>query len=450
MPKTQVSCPNCRQPVTADINQLFDMNVDPQAKSRLLSGAANMIQCPSCGYQGALASPIVYHDPEKELLLTFVPVEMGLPRNEQERLIGSLINQVIAKLPQEKRKGYLLNPKATLTMQGLVERILEADGITREMMQAQQLRMNLLQRLANASDQAGLEAIAREEDALIDADFYNLLNRLIEISLAQGDQQGAQLLGRLQQALLPITTYGKEIQAQSKEVEAAINDLRAAGDQLNQEKLLELILNAPNETRLNALVSFARAGLDYTFFDLLSKRIEAAADAERTRLSDLRARLLEMTQEIDKAREEQRQEMRKAIEAIAASSDIPQAMSQILGGIDDSFVRELQTMQEEARTAGDLDKSGRYGQMLQTLQEASAPPQMAIIEEYLEQNDEAGRQAWLEEHDAELTQEVVDLMANIAMQVQQAQTTEERAFAEQIIAAQRQMLRYTMGKALRS
>ncbi len=450
MPKTQVSCPNCRQPVTADINQLFDMNVDPQAKSRLLSGAANMIQCPSCGYQGALASPIVYHDPEKELLLTFVPVEMGLPRNEQERLIGSLINQVIAKLPQEKRKGYLLNPKATLTMQGLVERILEADGITREMMQAQQLRMNLLQRLVNASDQAGLEAIAREEDALIDADFYNLLNRLIEISLAQGDQQGAQLLGRLQQALLPITTYGKEIQAQSKEVEAAINDLRAAGDQLNQEKLLELILNAPNETRLNALVSFARAGLDYTFFDLLSKRIEAAADAERTRLSDLRARLLEMTQEIDKAREEQRQEMRKAIEAISASNDIPQAMSQILGGIDDSFVRELQTMQEEARTAGDLDKSGRYGQMLQTLQEASAPPQMAIIEEYLEQNDEAGRQAWLEEHDAELTQEVVDLMANIAMQVQQAQTTEERAFAEQIIAAQRQMLRYTMGKALRS
>lgn len=409
-----------------------------------------MIQCPSCGYQGALASPIVYHDPEKELLLTFVPVEMGLPRNEQERLIGSLINQVIAKLPQEKRKGYLLNPKATLTMQGLVERILEADGITREMMQAQQLRMNLLQRLVNASDQAGLEAIAREEDALIDADFYNLLNRLIEISLAQGDQQGAQLLGRLQQALLPITTYGKEIQAQSKEVEAAINDLRAAGDQLNQEKLLELILNAPNETRLNALVSFARAGLDYTFFDLLSKRIEAAADAERTRLSDLRARLLEMTQEIDKAREEQRQEMRKAIEAISASNDIPQAMSQILGGIDDSFVRELQTMQEEARTAGDLDKSGRYGQMLQTLQEASAPPQMAIIEEYLEQNDEAGRQAWLEEHDAELTQEVVDLMANIAMQVQQAQTTEERAFAEQIIAAQRQMLRYTMGKALRS
>jgi hypothetical protein len=448
MPKTQISCPNCRQPVTADVNQLFDMNVDPQAKARLLSGSYNLIQCPSCGYQGNLASPIVYHDPEKELLLTFVPPEMGLPRNEQERLIGSLINQVVSKLPQEKRKGYLLNPSATLTMQGLIERILEGDGITREMMQAQQARMSLLQRLVNASDQATLEEIARQEDAIIDADFFSLLNRLAEISMMQGDRQGAQLLGQLQQSLLPITTYGREIQAQSQEVEAAINDLRAAGQDLDQAKLLELIINAPNETRLNALVSFARAGMDYTFFELLTRRIEAAQEPEKARLQELRVRLLQMTQEIDKAREEQRQEIRRAITAIAQSKDIPQAMGQILGAIDENFVRELQTMQDEARKAGDLEKLGKYGEMIQVLQEASAPPEMGMIEEYLEQGDETARQAWLEQHREAVTQEVVDLMSNIAMQVQQSQTTEDRAFAEQVIAAHRQMLKFNMAKGL--
>ncbi len=154
MPKTQVSCPNCRQPVVAEINQLFDVNADPSAKSRLLSGSYNLMQCQYCGYQGNLASPIVYHDPDKELLLTFVPAELGLPRNEQERLIGEHDQPGDHKLPQEKRKGYLLNPQSTLTMQGLIERVLEADGITREMIQAQQQRMNLLQRLASVTDES--------------------------------------------------------------------------------------------------------------------------------------------------------------------------------------------------------------------------------------------------------------------------------------------------------
>ena len=75
MPKTRINCPNCRQPVTADIDQLFDVNIDPAAKQRLLSGAFNIIQCPHCGFQGQAATPIVYHDPEKELLLTYVPPE---------------------------------------------------------------------------------------------------------------------------------------------------------------------------------------------------------------------------------------------------------------------------------------------------------------------------------------------------------------------------------------
>ncbi len=38
MPKTRVNCPNCRQPITADIEQLFDVNVDPSAKQKMLSG----------------------------------------------------------------------------------------------------------------------------------------------------------------------------------------------------------------------------------------------------------------------------------------------------------------------------------------------------------------------------------------------------------------------------
>ena len=85
MPKTRIQCPNCQQPIIADINQLFDLSEDPSAKQRLLSGAFNVIQCPSCGYQGNATTPLVYHDPEKELLLTFVPPELGLKRDEDRK-----------------------------------------------------------------------------------------------------------------------------------------------------------------------------------------------------------------------------------------------------------------------------------------------------------------------------------------------------------------------------
>jgi hypothetical protein len=446
MPKTQVNCPNCRQPVVAEINQLFDVNADPSAKARLLSGSHNLVQCTFCGYQGNLATPIVYHDPDKELLLTYMPPELGLPRNEQERLIGGMINQVISKLAQEKRKGYLLNPQTTLTMQGLVERVLEADGITREMIQAQQQRMSLLQRLASVTDESVRAEIVRQEEGLIDAEFFSLLNRLIEVSMMGGDRESAQQLSELQKSLLPLTSYGRELQAQSQEVEAAIKDLQAAGKELTREKLLELIINAPNETRLSALVSLTRPGMDYQFFQLLSERIDRARGDGRKRLVDLRAQLLEMTEEIDRQMEAHRQQTRQLIEEILNSGDVTAAMAQALGVVDEAFIQELQTMLEETRAQGDLDKSSKLKQMVDVLQQASAPPELGLVEEYLDAPDEQARQVFLEANDEAITPEFMDLLANIAMQVQSG---EDKDLASHIADASRQALRYNMQRNMR-
>ena len=144
MPKTQISCPRCRTPITADIQQLFDMNTDPQAKQKLLSGSANVIHCPACGYEGLYPTPIVYHDPDKELLLTSFPPELGLPVNEQERMIGPQINKIVNDLPSEKRKAYLFQAKSMLTFQTLMETILSADGVTKEMLDQQQQKLQLI------------------------------------------------------------------------------------------------------------------------------------------------------------------------------------------------------------------------------------------------------------------------------------------------------------------
>lgn len=441
MPKTRVNCPNCRQPVIADVEQLFDVASDPSAKQKLLSGAVNVIACQNCGYQGSLATPIVYHDAEKELLLSYMPPEMGLPRNEQERILGGLINQVINRLPQEKRKGYLLRPQSTLTMQGLVERVLEGEGITREMIQAQQQKMNLLQRLISATPDVR-ETIAQQEDQLIDAEFFSLISRLAEASLGAGDQRSARALAELQRGLLPITSFGRELQAQSQEYEAAINSLRELGDQLTRDDLLDVVISAPNDIRLQALVRLARPAMDYEFFQLLSQRIDRARGDGRARLIEIREKLLDITREVDSRLEERRKAIQGIIENILQTPDISKAMAENLELVDEMFLGELDDFLAQARKQGNLERSAKIQQMIAVIQEASAPPpEVKLIEAMLEAEDDASRQALLEQNASQITPDFIDALSNVMTQLQ---STGDEQLIKRIQAVHRQVLRFSM------
>ncbi|MBN2550000.1 MAG: CpXC domain-containing protein [Anaerolineales bacterium] len=448
MPRTRINCPNCRQPIAADLDQLFDVQADPSAKQRFLSGAFNIIQCPNCGYQGNLATPLVYHDPDKELLLTYVPSELGIPRDEQERIIGGLMNQIINTLPMDKRKGYLLNPVSAFTLQGMIERVLEGEGITHEMIQAQQQRMALLRRLANASDESVRADIAHQEENLIDAQFFGILGRLIEAAMSGGDQESAQHLAELQKSLLSSTAYGRELQSQAQEVQSTINELRAMGKDLTREKLLDLIISAASETRLNVLVSLTRPAMDYNFFQLLSDRIDQASGDEKNRLLNLRSQLLEMTQEIDHQIEERVKEIRTVIEALLQAPDLEQAVAEILPAVDEMFMQELQSALQESRKAGDLERSAKLNKIGETIQKAGTPPEMMLIQEYLDAPDETARQKFLDEHSDEINPEFMEMLGNISAQVQQS--NEEPEIVKHVVAANRQALRYTMQRNLRS
>lgn len=447
MPATRVNCPNCRQPVTADLQQIFDLNQDPDAKQRMLSGTVNVIQCPNCHYQGSVATPILYHDPEKELFLTYVPAELALPLPEQERLIGSLMNQVINHLPQEKRKGYLLRPQPALTYQGLVERILEADGITKEMLDRQQKRLALLQRMMGVSSPDVLAEMAKQEDELIDQEFFGILSRLVEVSAVNGDEQSARRLTELQRQLLPITTFGQEMQTQAKEIEAAMQDLRAAGNELTREKLLDLIVAAPNETRLSALVSMARAGFDYQFFQLLSEKIDHTPEAGRPTLVELREKLLKITAEIDRQMGERMQAAGQLLDKVLQAPNVEEALMENLGAVDDFFLQEVNRSLEAARKNGDLERSAKLQQIIAALQSMEeAPPEVAFIEELMQVPEEAARQKLLEEHADEVTPDFLNLLMNFAGQVEEQQPE----MAAQLKALYRQALRFSMQRNLGS
>ena len=275
MPKTQIGCPRCRTPQTAEIQQLFDMNTDPQAKQKLLSGSANMIQCQACGYQGLYPTPIVYHDPSKELLLTHFPQELAIPVNQQEKMIGPLINKAVNDLPLEKRKAYLFQAKSMFTFQTLIETVLAADGISKQMLEDQQKRMFLIQRLVSTPNAESRKEIIHQEEALIDETFFALVNRLVEASLMEGDKQSAQQLAIFQKELLDETEVGRKIQEQMKDSQKAMEDIQNAAKQgLTREKLLDLFIQSPSEVYSSTLIGMTRTGIDYEFFSILTQKIE--------------------------------------------------------------------------------------------------------------------------------------------------------------------------------
>src|SRR5512133_15722 len=300
MPQTQISCPRCRQPIAANVEQLFDVTHAPASKQRLLSGQSNYARCPHCGYEGRLATPVIYHDNEKELLLTFFPPELGLPLNEQEKMIGPLIKQVMDRLPPEKRKGYLLKPQANFTYESMMETILNKDGISSEMIKSQQERVMLIEKLIQmTSADARLELI-RQNEKNIDEQFFGLFSRIAQNAMQSGQEPIARALIELQKQLLDETAFGRELRGSVAEREAATKVLQEAGRSLTREKLLDLVLEAQSDARIRAYVSLARGGMDYVFFQNLTEKIEKAAGEEKTRLESIREKLLGFVAEVDK------------------------------------------------------------------------------------------------------------------------------------------------------
>ena len=449
MPRTQIKCPQCRQSIPADVQQVFDLSTDPAAKNKLLSGQVNVAQCPHCGFNGALSTPLVYHDPSKELLLTFVPPELNLPRDEQEKVIGGLLKQVVDNLPAEQRKGYLFSPQSAFTFQGLIERILQEDGITKEQIEGQQRRVNLIQRLAAITDEEALATVVKEEDEHIDQEFFNLLSQLVQMASAQGDEQGARALAGLQQRLLPITTVGRELQARSAEVEQVMNKLRAAGKDLTRESLLEMVIEAETDLQVEAFANMARPVMDYQFFQLLSDKIDAAEGEDQEALSSLREKLLEVTQQIDKTLQERIDMARKNVDIlVGVEENLPQVVIQNLPAIDDYFLQALAIEMEEANQKNDTERLNKLKEIMEVVQDvlqaASAGPEGALLEDLLEAETPEERQEVMKENADKITPEFVESVTGFMMQLENQQDEESKELREKIRTIYREALRFSM------
>lgn len=450
MPQTQqVSCPRCRQPVPVNVEQLFDATSDPGAKQRLLGGVSNFVRCPYCGYEGRLPTPIVYHDNEKELLLTFFPPELGLPLNEQERVVGPLIKQVTDRLPAEKRKAYLLSPKPNLTYESMIELILGKDGITPEMIKAQQERVHLVDRLLQASSAEVRSEIIKQNETLFDDQFFALFSRLAQ-SAASAQPQLAEALSAVQEQLLKETEFGRGLAESVGEMEAAAKSLQEAGKGLTREKLLDLVIASPNDARVRAYVSLARGGMDYAFFQTLTERIEKASGEEKTKLEAVREKMMDYTNEMDRQLEARYKQAQQFIESLLQQDDIAAATQANLQNFSQDAVDIVQQMLRQASEKNDYAMMGKLQKMIEVLQQASASPEVGFIEQLLEAPDAAAAEKMLADNADMVNDQFLEALNGLVAQVEQqgAGNPEAQALGEKLSQVYKVALKFSMKKKL--
>lgn len=433
--QTTLQCSNCGTPNAAVIRRVIDVQRDPQGKAQLLSGQINQFQCSNCGMVNSVSSPLLYHDASKEMLVAFVPMDVAMQSGQNdEQIIGGLLNELTASLPKNEFKGYMLgSPKRALTMQGMIEQILEADGISQEMLETQRGRVDLLQKMIEAPDRAALEAIATENDAKIDANFFQTMSMMLQQLLQQGQQQIAERMVDVQDVLLETTSYGRELREQEEAQEDAINEVAQAIRSLTEDATVDDFLDvvaqyAEDESRLRAVVALARPALDYQFFTVLTERIDVAEGDEKTKLETMRDQLQAMTETADAQMRIAVQQKVQFLQALMQTDDIEAMLQANAPALDDNFMTVLQANLQEAERRSDLVNAAKlreiYDISVKMLQ-AQMTPALRFLNDLLNTEDAAGRKTLIQERAADYDkQELMDTVDAVS-QMLAAQGQEE-------------------------
>lgn len=428
----RITCPNCRRPFAAPLEQVLDVEVDPSAKARLLSGQVNFVVCPHCGAGGAVNLPFLYHDPSKELAFVFLPMEAGQTDLERQQVIGALSKAVMNQLPPEQRKSYLLNPKVFFSYESLVKAVLEADGITEEVLEARRARSELLRKFLDAASEEERIALIEENESLLDDDFFRVLSATLMDLEAMGVQDVVQRLREVQQLLFERTAVGRRLAARAEA-------LRALSEQPTREKLLELLIEHEDRETREALVTFGQPLVDYFFFQTLTQRIEEAGDEEeRKRLETIRQQVMEVRQKLqDQAR--QVVESKVALVRDLLATERPELLARRrLADLDELFFSVLGAEIERAQREGDRETASRLEgiwKLTMDLIREQVPPQIVLLTAVLEAKEVEEVRQTLEDNRPLVDESFLQLLEQVEQQLREGgdeQAAERAAIALEV------------------
>lgn len=394
-----VTCPSCRQNYPTQVYPVVDVTEIPELKHLLLRGTLNAGICPHCGMQVEIVSPFLYVDREKELALILMPQELGLDNARQQALIGDLTNKVLNALPPQERKAYLLQPRMFFTRKSLVETVLEADGVTPEMLKAMQAKGAFLTELLSVADDAErLEVLVRQRDAEVDTDLFAMASDVLQQSAQVGQMAQATRAARVREAIIEHSTWGQQALAEAQQRQA---ERKAEA----QAKLLEAVVAAEDEEELEALLELNRPLVDDELYQLFAERAKEAKQAgkgeEAKRLQHLHGRVRHLTEQLDRRAEEEVEKTISLLQTLLEAENMAAAVEEHADEVSSFLVRVIEFNVEQALERGRRD----IAQRLMVLRElvvdalsAKAPPPVRLLGELLDAQGAEARWQIMEEH----------------------------------------------------
>lgn len=421
---TQITCPQCGTPYSAEVHQVVDSRRTPELKQRLLNGQLNVAVCPNCGAGGQMATLMLFHDVDHEMFMVHVPAELNMNQMQREQAIGQLTKQVMDDMPPEDRRAYMFQPQIVLNWQTFMEKVLETEGITPEMIARQKKQSELLQTLIRA-DKDVQDVLLEERADEIDETFFAMLQQFVDMASQMQDNQQMVKLTNLRARLMTETSIGQRMEQQQVALHKLNRDAKKQGG-LTPALLVEhLVANQDQPHIVSALVMAGQGALQYEFFSLLTAEIEklekAGDQAAVSRLTDLRSDLLQLYEGMQEQSQAMMQEAMQTIDTILAAPDKNQALAENAQKIDDAFMAVLVARMNEADEKNDLAEfqalneihSLIYDQMERTL-----PPHVQLLNQLVRSESPEQQVQLLNENEEFVSDELIQLIDQVMEQAE--------------------------------
>lgn len=331
---------------------------------------------------------------------------------QQQKAIGDLTQTLMRKLPQEARKGYLLQPKQFVDWNHFIETLWGFEGVTPEMLRRQRNQSELLQRLMGLlNDRKAMEiALQQRGGDLVDRDFFAMLDRFIMMASGQG--QNPEPFVNLRTQLLDMTEVGREIKARQERVRSI---LQGFGSDTTREQVLDQLLatrqEADGQELLPSLVAALAPLFDYQFLMLITQRLEEANDDQtRQHLEEVRQLALTIQEQQQQAQQAMVQQVQQILQQVLQAPDIKEALLKFADYLDETFLAilasNIQAAQRNNSTAAARRLQQVYEAAVSILQE-NMPDEMRLINELLSAPDKAALAQIVQENRPKLTKEFV-------------------------------------------
>jgi hypothetical protein len=417
--RTQLTCPQCGTPYSAEVHQIVDSKRTPELKQQLLNGRLNVAICPSCGAGGQMATLLLFHDPDHEMFMIHLPQELNVDQAQREQMIGQLTKQAMDETPLEERRAYMFQPEIMLNWQTFMEKVLQTEGITPEMIARQKSQSELLQTLIKADKDVQDVLLAERADE-IDETFFAMLQSFMDMASQTNSEQDLLRITNLRYRLMTETPAGRRMEQQQIALHKLTRDAKKQGG-LSPAMLLEHILaNQEQPHVVDGLVRAGQGALQYEFFSLLTaeiEKVEAAGDkAAAERLTAMREDLLKLYEGMQQQSQNMLNEALTTLNTILQAPDKNQALAENAQKIDEAFMSVLAAKMNEAEQTDDIPQFQALNEihaLIYAQMESTMPPHVQLLNQMVQAESPDEQEQLLNENESLISEELVKMIDQV-------------------------------------